>query len=344
MGLAVLLAPIDGLAQQQSLLRTLEGLQAQVFIENDSFSGTDRYYTNGLKIGAGVSEQALPGPIRERYRRLLRAVGPARPGETEPERQLHFGLFIGQNMYTPRDIRIRAPQPFDRPWAGWSYLGLVGQRLSGPSDTLDTLEIDLGVVGPASGAKAVQTWWHDVVGAPQPEGWANQLPNEPAFLVAYLRKRRHGDGRLDVIPHAGLTLGTVSTLARAGGIVRYGRNMTGFGPDVVDPGGAMLHSARRQSQEERPRASSREWYGFAGFDARLVAHNIFLDGTVFRDSPAVDRRRFVYDVLDVLVGASARIDWFRVSVTRVMRSEEFATPLGGGGRQHFHSVNVSFEF
>ena len=59
-------------------------------------------------------------------------------------------------------------------------------------------------------------------------------------MVGYLKKWKFGNDSLDVIPHAGITVGTVQTFARAGGIVRLGKNLSGFGPDSVEAGGAML--------------------------------------------------------------------------------------------------------
>jgi hypothetical protein len=206
------------------------------------------------------------------------------------------------------------------------------------------VEIDLGLVGPSALGREVQTGWHKLIGAPQPVGWQNQIPNEPAFLVSYLAKSKHALGSrpefdLELIPHGGATLGTVMTLARGGGILRLGRHMTGFGPDTIEPGGAMLQNMRRDI--EPGRSHGMEWYVFAGLDHRLVAHNIFLDGTVFRDSPSVRRRPHVYDLT---AGFSLRIDAVRISVTRVRRSEEFFTAASNGGRQTFDSVNLGIEF
>jgi len=303
----------------------------QVFIENDSFGSTDQYYTNGIKIGGGVEASkvgaffALP-PIT-----VLDII-------TEGAAN-HLGLFVGQNLYTPRDITVSASQPLDRPWAAWLYLGAVAQSVK--EDRLHTVEVDLGVVGPPALGRQVQTFWHQyIVDAPEPNGWANQIRSEPGFLVSYLHKRRFGDrSGVQVVPHAGASIGTIMTFARAGGIARFGQNMTGFGPDGIEPGGAMLKNAREQY--EGGVRDPYEWFIFAGFDARLVGHNIFLDGSLFRDGPSVSRRAGVYDLL---AGVSARIDKFRLSITRVRRSAEFSTPLGGGGRQHFHSINIGVEF
>ncbi|MDP2821476.1 MAG: lipid A deacylase LpxR family protein [Sulfuritalea sp.] len=313
-------------------VRPPEGSEFQLFIENDMLARTDRYYTNGIKFGGGAPFGILQLPATELLEQLAPEGGSA----------IHLGLFVGQNLYTPKSIGIGEPQPFDRPWAAWLYLGGVAQRAK--ENRLDTVEIDLGLVGPSALGREVQTGWHKLIGAQQPMGWQHQIPNEPAFLVSWLAKSKHvlGSGQgvdLELIPHGGATVGTVMTLARGGGILRLGRHMTGFGPDTIEPGGSMLQNMRRDI--EPGRSHGLEWYVFAGLDHRLIAHNIFLDGTVFRDSPGVRHRPHVYDVT---VGLSLRVDPVRISLTRITRSEEFFTAGGSGGPQTFYSFNLGVEF
>ena len=303
-----------------------QGSELQLFVENDMLARTDRYYTNGIKFGVGLPFELLQMPAAE----LLRSIDPYDSDD------IHVGLFLGQNLYTPRDISIAAPQPNDRPWAAWLYLGGVAQRAR--KNWLNTVEFDLGLVGPAALGEPVQKSWHRLINVRQPKGWDNQGPSELAFMISFLHKRRHGNDNADVIVHGGATLGTVMALARAGFQVRLGQRMTGFGPDTIEPGGAMLHGTRASGAASR-RGS--EWQVFAGVDHRLVARNIFLDGPVFHDGPSVDRQRHVWDQS---LGASFRIDGLRFSWTRIRRSEEFRTSAGGGGTQRFDSLNLGFEF
>ena len=311
-----------------------KGSEIQLFVENDMLAHTDSYYTNGIKFGIGVPGETLSELFCNSAKLVLA------PFSNE-EDKLHFGWFAGQNLYTPRKITIAAPQPNDRPWAAWAYLGGVAQRVNTENTKLDTLEIDVGMVGPPALGDQIQTGWHRLVGAAKPLGWDNQIPAEPALLVSYVRKQklRFNTPYFELIPHAGATVGNVFTLARAGGIARFGMNMTGFGPDTIDPGGAMLQNTRHAAA-----ADSRgkfEIYGFFGFDGRLVGRNIFLEGTMFRDSPSVSKRTYVNDVS---IGASVRYRWLRVSLTRIRRSEEFYTAAGGGGGQTFDSLNLGIEF
>lgn len=88
------------------------GTQIQLYVENDVLAGTDRYYTNGLKIGVGQQLQALARLLEPASNRILGWLTDAGPNS-------EAGLFIGQNLYTPRNIRKAEAQPSDRPWAAW---------------------------------------------------------------------------------------------------------------------------------------------------------------------------------------------------------------------------------
>ncbi len=302
--------------------------ELQLFVENDKWAGTDRNYTNGFKVGIGVKLWLVEDMLKHSSGWMLDLL-------SDPSANTEFGLFAGQNMYTPKISTISTPQPFDRPWAAWLYLGGIAQHAT--DKTLDTVEADFGMVGSAALGRQVQTEWHRLIGVERPRGWDNQIPNEPAFLVGYLHKHRYGDDNFDFVPHYGATVGTVMTLARAGGIVRFGQHMTGFGPDGIEPGGSMLQGTRHEQEH----GQNFEWYVFAGADYRLVARNIFLDGTAFHDSPSVDRRSGVHDLTR---GFSLRYGPLRFSLTRIRRSEEFTTSRGGGGGQTFDSFNIGYEF
>jgi lipid A 3-O-deacylase len=311
---------------RRGLLATESGSELQLFIENDALARTDGYYTNGIKLGIGLPLELLQMPAAK----VLRAIDP------DDGDDVHVGMFVGQSMYTPRDIGIAAAQPHDRPWAAWLYLGGVAQRAR--DNRLDTVEFDIGMVGPAALGEPVQKAWHRLIDTDAPQGWRHQIPNEPAFVLTYLQKRRFGNDRMDVILNGGGSLGTVLTHARAGLMLRMGWRLTGFGPDTIEPGGAMLNGTRAIGA---PHFTGVSWSVFAGVDHRYVAHNIFLDGPVFRRGPSVERRPHVHDIS---LGFSLRVDKLRFSWTRVTRSEEFRTAMGSGGKQQFDSLNLGIEF
>ena len=97
----------SGAAEASAEAVDLRGSEIQIFIENDSFGSSDQYYTNGFKIGGGVPADKVSRFFTRPPNALLDAITDGASN--------HFGLFFGQNMYTPRNISVAAPQPNDRP-------------------------------------------------------------------------------------------------------------------------------------------------------------------------------------------------------------------------------------
>ncbi|MDX2218118.1 MAG: lipid A deacylase LpxR family protein [Burkholderiales bacterium] len=307
----------------------------QIFTENDLFSrsSTDQWYTNGLRI------VYLP---RKQEWQQLEEFGRLAKRFYDPEAVVRVGFTLGQDIYTPRDIRNPAPQPWDRPWAGWTYIGAIAQAAA--PDTQDTVELNIGAVGPKSGARSVQTRWHELIGAPRPEGWGNQIGNELGVNLTWKHqiRRQYVCNTFDLIPHYGLALGNVYSYAAAGATLRLGRNLSGFGDD------RSVTSLRRGASISGfclpPERSATEFYLFARTEGRLVARNIFLDGNTFRDSANVTKRPWAWDVS---VGASLRfMENFRLTFTQTWRSMEFKpvderTPRGV---HRYGTIVAAYEF
>lgn len=300
-----------------------------LLVENDSFGGTDRHYTNGLK----ASWLSKAGDFEDFGRWLARAL-PLFP-DTGTRR---VGFAVGQNMYTPADLTVTTLQPDDQPYAGWLYgeLGLVSQT----AERHDALAISLGVIGPASQAENVQKFWHRTFGFTKPRGWAHQLRNEPTLNLTYIHSRRYFKEDLlplgldaDIIPHVGLSLGNVFTYAAAGFTLRLGDDFKGdfSGPDRIRPSmpGAIHFE---------PPSGSFGWYLFAGVEGRAMARNIFLDGNTFTDSPSVSKKFWVGDAQ---LGVALIFRRFRLTYTQVLRTIEFK------GQDHpnvFGAVSLTANF
>ena len=68
-------------------------------------------------------------------------------------RKRRVSFVLGQNIFTPEDIRATKLISDDRPYAGWLYLGLglVTERKTKKNvEAVDNFEIDIGMVGPAA--------------------------------------------------------------------------------------------------------------------------------------------------------------------------------------------------
>lgn len=307
----------------------------QIFTENDLFSRshTDQWYTNGLRIVylPRTQEWEQLEPFNQFARRFY-----------DPRAVVRVGFTLGQDIYTPRDIRDRDPQPWDRPWAGYSYLGAIVQASS--PDTQDTVELNVGVVGPKSGAASIQRRWHRLIDAPEPIGWGNQIGNELGVNLNWKHQVRHQYvcNTVDLIPHFGASVGNIMTYASVGGTARVGQNITGFGD------GRSVTSLRRGASASGfclpADPKELEWYFFVRTEGRLVARNIFLDGNTFRDSASVTKRPWTYDAQ---LGASVRfLEHFRVTFTQTWRAMEFKpvderTPRG---IHRYGTLVMAYEF
>lgn len=312
------------------------------YFENDLFADTDRGYTNGVKlswISPDLTSYAKSNRLPEWSLLLIRRM----PFINEPGLQRNVTLSIGQNIYTPEDISREELLESDRPYAGWTYFG-IGLH-SKNERRLDSVEIQLGMTGPASFAEQTQKWVHEWRSCQHPNGWDNQIKNELGLAVIYERKwrflydRNIGKLGFDVIPHIGGALGNVYTYANAGMEARLGWNIPkDFGTSLIRPPGdssAPLNSSR---DLRASKGSGFGLYAFATADGRAVLHDIFLDGNTFSDSHSVDKKRFV---ADFGMGLGLVTRRFKLCYTHVLRTKEFS---GQEDAQIFGSISLSFTY
>ena len=297
-----------------------------LLIENDSISHTDRYYTHGIRLG-WLSAPDADRACGDRYARWIPFL--------ECRSDARWVLALSQMAFSPIDLNRTVPDPADRPYAGW--LNVSAGVVARIDATLDQLALSVGMVGPASQGEGAQKLIHRVHGIREPRGWDYQLHNELAIQGFYQRSARawrvgsnSGFGA-DVLPHYGGALGNVYIYANTGGMLRVGKNLSeDFGPPRIEPGVPGSDYANRKQHFA--------WYLFAGVDGRAVAHNIFLDGNTFRDSPSVERNVWVADLQVGLM-----IDWdpIRIGYTHVWRSREFR---GQPTPQAFGAVSIAYRF
>ena len=308
------------------------------YFENDLFANTDGHYTNGVKL-------SWMSPDLTRYRdsgALPEWSGPlvARlPFIHEPGLQRTVAVSVGQNIYTPEDISRSDRVLDDRPYAGWLYLGLGFHNRN--LRRMDSLEVQVGVVGPLSFAEQAQTLVHEVRGFAKPKGWAHQLKTEPGLQFIYERKWRtvtsagHGPG-FDFISHLGGALGNVQTYANAGFETRAGWNLpVDYGDSLIRPGGDT--SAPTGFRDPRRRRGF-GWHLFASAAARVVARDLFVAGNTLASSHGLEERRWV---TDLAAGASVIAGRFKLTMARVLRTREFR---GQHANHRFGSVSLSFSY
>lgn len=326
----------------------------RIYEENDFFNPfteqTDRYYTQGLRLEWLAHDRAqeatfLPGITHRQWCAIL-------CGARSQTGQTSSGFAVGQNIYTPANIRISAPQPNDRPWAGLLYASRIAQVSYGvpalAAQRQDRIELSAGVVGPAALAKQTQIRWHKLIGVPRPEGWAHQLGNEPVLQARYdsaLRWPPADGGNADLIARGRISVGNIVTSLEADITGRLGWNLAGFAsppipsapPPPISVAGADKAASSRQIRWLR----SANFFLRAG--GRAVARNIFLDGNSFSDRDLRINRKIL--VPEVGVGVEGNlVGSLWLTFQFIHRGSEFETRSGRDApAQEFGALSLAWK-
>jgi len=298
-----------------------------LYWENDYLAKTDSNYTNGGRltwtspwITWKQDTDSVPPSTTPWYHSLIKAM----PFFYAPGSQSGMFLAVGQNIYTPDDLYRQDLIVDDRPYAGYLYLGFG--LIKRNARHMDTLEVDVGIVGRHSYAEDVQEQVHKWIGNDEPKGWANQLQDEPTLEITYEHKWKWLNADTgnhwgyDLIPHAGFAVGNVAIYANAGAEFRVGwKRPNDFGTCTIRPG---CESGAFPDYENHDRSGGSRFgvFFFLGADAQAVAHDIFLDGNTFKDSHSVDKKPFVANFSLGLGFATSNL---KVTYAVVYRTKQF---------------------
>lgn len=319
-------------------LLLLAGCTATIDNDDSGFigDGNDRWYTAGARFErpAVATDDSLAGVLDG----LVREVAGVLPVPGDESAFSSASGVLGLEMYTPENTKASQPLPDDRPYAGWVYAGVVSRETWLDPDPLRrrdfeaAVELDLGWVGPATHIDDVQKTFHGIFGMNEPEGWHNQLDDEPGVVLRGTLRHRWGYDELgagvgwDLIPRVDAAVGNIDTHAGLGGGARLGLNLSrALDPLVGDP----LTNGR---PVERPASV----FLFADVQGRYVLHNLFLDGNTFHDSQSVDAEHLVGELA---VGLAWELGPFRVAWARHERTDEFEGQPEGQG---YGSLTVSW--
>ncbi len=298
-----------------------------VLYENDKLAGTDRQYTNGFQLSYLSSTAAVPEWLRGWRSSLVPAL--------DDDGAIRYGVSLGQNIYTPDDTSRRTPISGDRPYAAWTYMSF--SLLTDTGSRLDTLALDVGLVGPAALGEEVQNSVHRLMGVDNADGWDNQIANEPGVNLVWERKWRMGTQfglggfGVDMTPHVGASLGNVFTYAGTGVAFRIGQDLpSDYGPPRIRP--SLAGSGFFQP------TAGWGWYLFAGFEGRAIARDITLDGNTLRAGRHVEKEPLVGDAQ---FGFAVTYEAVRLTFSYDIRTREFE---GQGENVAFGAIGLSTRF
>ena len=266
--------------------------------DNDFFTATDRYFTQGIEVEfVAPSLRRVP---------LVRALIAPRAST------VRYGLAYEDDGYTASDLK--APQILrdDHPYAGTKQLRIFAIANGTTTPRRVTSSLNIGIIGQGAGGKEIQTFIHRRTGNTIPQGWGNQIRNdvilnyEATLEQPILRPSSHL-----LITGVGIArLGTYNTAASIGSALMVGRVGTPFSGTA---------------------AQARAFFLYIKPQLNVVGYDATLQGGLFnRTSPYVigagDISRLVYRQQIGFVYRSRRrsVEYFQSLGTR-----EFS-----GGRAH----------
>lgn len=214
---------------------------------NDEFLGSDNQFTNGLLLQKNsdlARTLEATGGTPAFGKTLASLVLPARSDLSYRE-----GWTIAQNMQTPNDIGKRDLIVDDVPYVG--MLGWANSFIAFNDRELTGFQTLLGWVGDLTQAKHAQRAAHEITGATTPEGWRNQLDNEPLFNVYAMRKQKfYQNGWMDAAWNIDAALGNFFTFGQTALEFRFGNRPAGFAPAPTPTGRNIDFDGRIQAPGE----------------------------------------------------------------------------------------------
>lgn len=279
--------------------------------ENDLFTATDRYYTQG-----SIVEFSHPvfgrSPIWKALSKILKGQS------TE-----HIVSFR-QDVFTPKSIRNKTLDSTDRPYAGTFFFSqkaiarVHGFRIS--------QSLDLGCIGPSALGEQMQKFTHAHTNNSEPIGWENQVAN--SFIANYdlwVQQSVLKPGWFDLMFEYGGRAGLLYTNASAGLKMRLGRMNSLFRDPVINEG------------------SYKTWELFATLsgNATYVQYNAVLQGVPWAKSVHVLAANKLERVLYKL---DASINFY-YKHWGLVYTNTFITPEFEGGLPHaWGGCNIYYRF
>ena len=323
LALAVAVTP----AAATELPATDPGATWAIQAENDKISttpgGSDKYYTNGLRIGWTSGTAAVP-ELAARAAQVLWGDGTVR-----------ISFSLTQQIYSPQDTNRRRPDPRDHPVAG--YLAATLALLHDTESSRSVVAATLGLIGPMALGQQVQNGWHELIGVRLNRGWGGQLPDEPTVeLVAERTWRvglaRAGGKEIDFVPSLTLGVGTVRNYVQTGFTLRLGQGLErDFGVTRIRPG--------KTGGDVFTPSEEIGWYVFLGASGQAVARDAFLDGSLWQNSAHVPRNWLLgsMEAGFAVLWRNTRLSYAHTWQTQSFRGQK-------GGLFNFGSLALSVRF
>lgn len=218
----------------------------RISYENDYFSATDMYYTQGM-----VLELVSPGLRKSPMFNLLLTPIPG---------QRRYGASIEHDVYTPCSISSDAVLYGDRPFSACLFLKTFIVTTDTIAKRRFSSNFSYGVMGEAAGAEMLQTAVHNFMPRNSaPKGWANQIRND--FIINYQADYEQQLLCLEnvflVDAYGMARLGTLSNKAAVGATLMFGNFYSPYKSTLIN------------TDEFRVYIYDHPQVNFVGYDATL---------------------------------------------------------------------------
>jgi len=331
LGICLLWAAAAQAGENMSFLPDSGDANLTFYLDNDLFADTDQNYTNGARVSwiSGSRDPNEFGPVQRLLQRLSsdpegRTLFRKWSGFSDPEHlEYNYGFSLTQLMFTPEDEIAPAAPPGQRPYAGW--LGVDLSLHIKDSHALNSVSLAVGTTGPHSYAKEAQDLVHRIRGQAEFQGWDSQVPNEVTVNFYTSQRRRlvvrdpnYGRFAIDGFTEARLALGTYLTAFSVGTMFRFGWYLP---TDFADARLSTTSYSHQPFRTERKETGSWSLYGLTGIQGSAVAHNITLDGPVFRSfNTGTNSKTFVGEIY---IGFGVRYRGVNFNYVHTYRTTEF---------------------
>jgi lipid A 3-O-deacylase len=271
-------------------------------LENDQYINpyNDRYYMAGTMLN---------------YTTILKHTG-----DNTGLMKKTLEIEIGQHIYGPFATYARKIKMQDRPYTGYLYAGGSMNWLYANESALK-VTVQVGTIGPASGAEKIQKGFHDIFGLKEPEGWQYQLKNEVGLNIEANYKQllyRNSKNWLDVSIDPSVRIGNTFSNATAAVMLRAGKL------------GKLYESASTNSRVSlKDEEQGGELFFYAIPQLSYVAYNATIQGGLFRD----DKGPVTFDIYNLVftqqLGVQFATRRWSASYTAFIRTREVkSTALG----------------
>jgi lipid A 3-O-deacylase len=186
------------------------------YFDNDFFANTDYYYTQGQNFEL-IRPKLIKNPINKLFIELKNS-------------EQKYGLSFEQVGFTPTSIKSNTILNNDRPFAATIMLKSFLISTDTIHKAIFSSTLSLGIIGPFSSGKEIQTIIHKCIGKQNPLGWQYQIRNDLIlnYEISYEKQLYRLNNLLALNANAKLRLGTINTNLSSGLTTTFGKTNNPF--------------------------------------------------------------------------------------------------------------------